>query len=67
VTKRDKKRVYAGIGLLIAVLFCAGIFAGYVSRNDKLCADGKAPTRQRPDATLGHVVYQCHNGQLITR
>jgi hypothetical protein len=67
VTRRDKKRVYIGLGVLIAVLFCAGILAGYVSRNDKLCADGKPPLKQRPDVALGHIVYQCHDGQLVTR
>ena len=67
MTTRDKRRVYAGIALLIAVLFCAGIVAGYTSRNDKICADGKPPVKQRPDVTLGHVVYRCHNGQTVTR
>ena len=67
MNRREKKRVYIGLGVLIAVLFCVGILAGYVSRNDKLCADGKPPKRQRPDVTLGHAVYQCHDGQLVTR
>ena len=67
MTKRDKKRVYVGLGVLIAVLFCTGILAGYLSRNDKLCADGKPPIRQHSDETLGHVVYQCHDGRLVTR
>jgi hypothetical protein len=67
VTRRDKKRVYVGLAALILVLFCAGILAGYVSRNDKLCADGKPPKRERPDVALGHVVYQCHDGQIVTR
>ena len=67
MTTRDKKRVYVGLAVGIAVLFSAGILAGYLSRNDKLCADGKPPIRQRPDVALGHVVYQCHDGQLITK
>ena len=67
MNRREKKRVYIGLGVLIAVLFCVGILAGYVSRNDKLCADGKPPKRQRPDVTLGHVVYLCHDGQMVTR
>ena len=67
MTRRDKKRVYYGLALLVAVLFSAGFLAGYVSRNDKICAAGKAPIRERPDVTLGHVVYQCHNGELVTR
>ena len=67
MTTRDKKRVYVGVAVAVAVLFSAGILAGYLSRNDKLCADGKPPLRQRPDVALGHVVYQCHNGQLVTK
>jgi hypothetical protein len=67
VTTRDKKRVYVGAAVAVAVLFSAGILAGYLSRNDKLCADGKPPLRQRPDVALGHVVYQCHDGQLVTK
>ena len=54
------------VGVLI-VLFCAGILAGYTSRNDKLCQDGRPPLQQRPDVTLGHVVYRCHNGQMVTK
>ena len=67
MTTRDKKRVYVGIAVVVAVLFSAGILAGFLSRNDKICADGKPPLRQRPDVTLGHVVYQCHDGQLVTK
>ena len=67
MTTRDKKRVYVGLALVVAVLFSAGILAGYLSRNDKLCGDGKLPLRQRPDVALGHVVYQCRDGQLVTK
>jgi len=67
VTRRDKKRVYIGLAVLIIVLFCAGILAGYTSRNDKLCQDGRPPLQERPDVTLGHVVYRCHNGQMVTK
>jgi hypothetical protein len=67
LTSRDKKRVYVGVAVLVAVLFCAGVLAGYVSRNDKICADGRPPVKQRPDVTIGHVVYLCRNGQTVTR
>ena len=67
MTKRDKKRVYVGVAVVVAALFCAGILAVYLSRNDKICGDGKPPLRQRPDVALGHVVYQCHDGQLVTK
>jgi hypothetical protein len=67
LTTRDRKRVYVGVAVVVAVLFTAGILAGYLSRNDKICGDGKPPLRQRPDVALGHVVYQCHDGQLVTK
>ena len=51
-------------GLLLAVW---AFLAGFLSRNDKLCGDGKPPVRERPDVALGHVVYQCHDGQLVTK
>jgi hypothetical protein len=67
VTRRDKKRVYIGIALLVCVLFGAGVVAGYVSRNDKICSDGKPPLRERPDVLLGHVIYDCGGGEIVTR
>jgi len=67
LSSRQKKQVYAGLAALILVLFCAGILAGYLSRNDKLCTDGKLPLKERPDVALGHVVYHCHNRQMVTR
>jgi len=67
LSSRQKKQVYAGLAALILLLFCAGILAGYLSRNDKLCTDGKPPLKERPDVALGHVVYLCHNGQMVTR
>ena len=67
MTRGEKKRVYVGLAVLVLVLFCAGILAGYTSRNDKLCQDGRPPLQERPDVTLGHVVYRCHNGQMVTK
>ena len=67
VTKTFKARSARDISLGMYVLFCAGILAGFLSRNDKICGDGKPPLRQRPDVALGHVVYQCHDGQLVTK
>lgn len=64
---QQKRRVYVGLAALVVVLFCAGILAGYTSRNDKLCGDGQPPLKQRPDVALGHVVYLCHDGQTVTR
>jgi hypothetical protein len=59
--------VYAVIVIVVGALFAAGFVAGYVSRNDKICSDGKPPVRQRPDVLLGHTVYQCHNGEMVTK
>ena len=67
MNRKQKQRVYAGMAALVVVLFCAGIFAGYLSRNDKLCADGKPPLKQRSDAEIGRIVYLCHNGQMVTK
>jgi hypothetical protein len=67
LSRRDKKRVYVGLALVIVVIFCAGIIAGFVSRNDTICGDGKPPLKQRPDVALGHTVYLCQNGQTVTK
>ena len=67
MNRPQKKRVYVGLAVVVAVLFGAGILAGFLARNDKLCGDGKPPVRERPDIALGHVVYQCHDGQLVTK
>jgi hypothetical protein len=67
LTRSQKKRVYIGLAVVVAAVFCAGIVAGYVQRNEKLCADGRPPVRQRPDVALGHIVYLCHNGQTVTK
>ena len=67
MNRAQKKRVYVGLAVVVAALFCAGFVAGFLARNDKLCGDGRPPIRQRPDIALGHTVYQCHDGQLITK
>ena len=67
MNRQQKRRVYAGLAALIAVLFSAGILAGYLARNDKICRDGRPPVKQRPDVALGHVVYLCHDGQTVTK
>ena len=64
---REKKRVIVGLAVVVAILFCGGIVAGYLARNDKICANGKPPLRERPDVALGHVVYRCSDGELVTK
>ena len=67
MTRRDRNRVYIGLAVLACILFGAGVVAGYVSRNDKICSDGKPPIRQRPDVLLGHTIYDCGGGEIVTR
>ena len=39
--------------------------AAWLNRNNTICSDGKPPVAQR-GGVLGQVVYQCHNGQIVT-
>ena len=66
MTRSQKKRAYIGIALVILVVFCAGIFAGYIQRNDKLCPDGLPAVSQQEDPLLGHTDYLCHDGKIVT-
>jgi hypothetical protein len=67
VNRAQKKRVYVGLAVVILALFCAGIIAGYSSRNDKICPDGRPPVGQQDDPMLGHTDYLCHNGKVVTK
>jgi hypothetical protein len=59
--------VYFGLAIMIVILFCGGILAGYAQRNDKLCPDGKAAVSQEDDPMLGHTDYLCHDGVVVTK
>jgi hypothetical protein len=67
MTKRQKKQVYIAVVIVFALVFGAGVFAGYLNRNDKLCPDGKAPVAQQLDATIGQTLYLCHDGSTVTQ
>jgi hypothetical protein len=67
VNRSQKKRVYIGVAVVVAALFCAGIIAGYAARNDRICPNGKPPVSQRADPMLGHTQYLCTNGLVVTK
>jgi hypothetical protein len=66
INLRDRRMVVLGLIALSAVIFVAGIGAAYLSRNDKICKDGKPPIRQQA-AALEPTLYLCHNGQVVTK
>jgi hypothetical protein len=66
VSPEQKRRVYIIMAALIVALFAVGVVSGYMGRHKALCKDGKPPVRQR-DTGLNQVIYQCHNGQVITK
>ena len=61
----QKRVVYATLAATLAVLFVAGLLAGYIGRHTPICADGKPPTGQQ-DTGIGQVLFRCHNGQIVT-
>jgi len=67
VNSKQKKRVYIGLAVAVLLLFCGGILAGYSSRNDKICPDGRPPVGQRDDPLLGHTDYLCHGHTVVTK
>jgi hypothetical protein len=66
MSRRDRRRVFIVIAIVTGILFVAGGFAAWFSRNDTICSDGKPPKAQR-DMGLGQTEYLCHNGQLVTK
>jgi hypothetical protein len=48
-----------------AALFVAGMAAAFLNRHHTICKDRKAPVAQR-GGILGQVVYQCHDGEIVT-
>jgi hypothetical protein len=67
VSPAKKKRFYVGLVAVIVALFCVGFFAGFLTRNDRICKNGKAPIAQRDDPTIGQTDYLCSNGQTVTK
>ena len=66
MSKRDRKRVYIVLGVIIAAIFTAGVVAAVVIGDEPICADGKVPTAQAP-VSLGRTQYLCQNGQIVTK
>ena len=66
MSKRDRRRVYVVIAVVIAAIFAAGVVAALVVGDEPICEDGKVPTAQAP-VSLGRTQYLCQNGQIVTK
>jgi hypothetical protein len=67
MSRRDRNHVLMVLASIVVVLFVAGIYAAWNSRNDTICRDGKAPVSQRKGIGFGQIEYRCHDGQLVTK
>ena len=56
----------SGLVVFAVLLFAGGILAGYLSRHDKICPDGKPPIAQRSEV-VGSTEYKCHGGVIVTK
>ncbi len=63
---RNKRFVLTMLAGFAVLLFAGGIAAGYLSRNNKICPDGKAPIAQRSEV-IGSTEYKCHGGVVVTK
>jgi hypothetical protein len=61
-----RKRFLIVLAAVVAVLFVGGMVAAFMSRNDTICSDGKAPVAQR-DVSLGQIEYRCHDGEIVRK
>jgi hypothetical protein len=66
VNLRNKRFVILGLVVFGVFLFAGGVLAGYLSRNDKICPDGKPPIAQRSEV-IGATEYKCHGGVVVTK
>jgi hypothetical protein len=66
MSARARRRFYLTAVGLAVVLFCAGILAGYLQRDNAICKDGKPPVEQR-DNGLGQIDYRCHDGSIVSK
>jgi hypothetical protein len=62
---RSRRTVLILLGAACAIVFAAGVLAGWVNRHHTICTDGKAPLAQRA-GILGDTEFRCHNGQTVT-
>jgi hypothetical protein len=65
VNWHSPRKVLLLVGVICALVFIAGMGAAWLNRDNSICSDRKAPVAQRA-GVLGQVVYQCHNGQIVT-
>jgi hypothetical protein len=54
------------LAAVAVALFAGGILAGYLSRHDTICPDGKPPLAQRSDV-IGQTEYLCRGGKVVTK
>jgi hypothetical protein len=66
VNLRNRRVVLMGLAVVAVVLFSVGILAGYLSRNDHICKNGKPPISQNSEP-VGPTLYLCSNGQVVTK
>jgi hypothetical protein len=66
VTRHQRRLVYLGLTVAAVALFAFGILAGYVSRNDTICPNGKPPIAQNSEP-IGPTLYMCSNGTVVTK
>jgi hypothetical protein len=65
VNWRNRRSVLILVAAACAALFVAGMAAAFLNRHHTICKDRKAPVAQR-GGILGQVVYQCHDGEIVT-
>ena len=63
---RSKRFVMLALAVVGVLLFAGGVLAGYLSRHDKICPDGKPPIAQRSEV-IGSTQYKCHGGVVVTK
>jgi hypothetical protein len=64
--RTTKRNTMIALGAISLVLFFGGMLAFFVTRDDKLCPDGKPPVQQRSEV-IGSTEYLCHNGDVVTK
>jgi len=63
---RNRRAVLLVLAAFAIALFAGGVLAGYLSRKDRICPDGRAPIAQRSEV-IGQTEYLCHGGKVVTK
>jgi hypothetical protein len=63
---RNRRFVLLALAAIAVVLFAGGLLAGYLSRHDTICANGKPPVAQRSEV-IGQTEYRCSDGQVVKK